>query len=407
MQVPISIGLIILFFSQAVIAQTVKIDPTYHQANLNKTGYKLLFHDEFDALDTTIWNRSAPGNDAPDYSNEDFIGKSNNTPPNPSNVLEPNNGILQLRIRKGEDYEKAGYSGGEIKSFDNHSWSNNPNGYKNWAILPGTYLETRIKVPQCPGINAAFWLYGIIGAQDDPERRFFEVDMLESYSEKRNYFISNLHYGVEYHSKTHRSKQKKIQVKTQDGLKPNLRDLWLTLGIEWKDDKIKMYLNGALYNQYTLKPNSKRTKNKYLKALPSFIRIGVGKSSIEDAKPDACPDLPQYLEVDYVRLYAKEDEKAIKFLDDYSDLVLSKDRNKPNSGRNIRVNYIPGVKYSWSNSEDFNIERNANYANSCNCEQWWISVKPNASAGQKELELTVEFLDGIKEVLHLKIKIEH
>ena len=388
-----------------LFGQTIHIDPWYFQKDTLKIGYKLLFHDEFDNYNQTIWNASSPGNDGPSYEHPEFRSKSYDSPQNPSNILEPENGILKIRVHATEEKQKADFSCGEIKTFDNNNWTHPENKYRSWTVRPGTYLEARVKIPQCTGINAAFWLYGIIGAADDPDRRFFEVDMFESFSNIPNAFSSNLHYGKEYGHKTHKNKPRRTYLKDLNKKPVILEDNWLTFGVEWENDQIKMYINGVLYNTYKLKPDSKKTRFKYKRSLPAFIRIGSGKSSIESGTPVNCLELPQYYLIDYVRLYAKVQKSAIQYLDNYEGLTLRKKKGESDSGTNIRVNYIPGVKYTWQNTDGLNIEKNQNLLTTCYCEQWWVSIAPNAETGFKTAILLSEFPDGNKELMELTIKI--
>ena len=395
----------LVLITTSLTSQTVMIDPWYHQPFPVKDGYKLLFHDEFNDFDQTTWNVTNPGNDAPPYNDPDFKSKTYNSPQNPSNIIGPENGTLKIRVHATEEQNKADYSCGEIKTFDNNNWTHPENKYRSWTVRPGTYLEARVKIPQCTGINAAFWLYGIIGGADDPDRRFFEVDMFESFSNIPNAFSSNLHYGKEYGHKTHKNKPRRTYLKDFIKQPVILEENWLTFGVEWENDRIIMYVNGIPYNSYKLNPISNKSKFKYKKSLPAFIRIGTGKSSIESGTPANCLDLPQYYLIDYVRLYTKVQNTAIQYLDNYEGLTLKKKKGESDSGANIRVNYIPGVKYTWLHTDGLEIEKNQNLLNTCYCEQWWVSIAPNAVTGFKKAILLSEFPDGNKEFLELSIKI--
>lgn len=399
------ISLYLLLIPFFLSAQTIRIDPFFYRQLPQKEGYKLLFHDEFDTYDQTIWNTTSPGNDAPVYDHPEFRSKTYNSPPNPSNILDPDNGILKIRVHATEEKQKADFSCGEIKTFDNTNWMHPENKYRSWTVRPGTYLEARVKIPQCTGINAAFWLYGIIGGADDPDKRFFEVDMFESFSNIPNAFSSNLHYGMQYGHKTHKNKPRRTYLKDPQKKPVILEDNWLTFGVEWEKDLIKMYVNDVLYNTYQLKPDSKKTRFKYKRSLPAFIRIGAGKTSVESGTVADCPDLPQYYLIDYVRLYSKVQNNGTEFLDNYDSLTLRKKKGEPDSGANIRVNYIPGVKYTWQHTEGLEIEKNLNLLNTCYCEQWWISIAPEATAGLKKVCLICEYPDGSKDLLELKLNV--
>lgn len=399
------VHLLFILTPASLLSQTVKIDPSFYRSATDIPGYKLLFSDEFDSLDRTVWDLSAPGNDGTPYDDPDFAAKSNHVPANPSNVLTPVDGILKIRVRQGEERDMAAYSSGEIKTFNNHSWSNQPPPYRNWTMIPGQYLEARIKIPYCPGINAALWLYGITGTPDDPDRRFFEVDIIESFGEKPTRFWTNIHYGKAYRDKSHRSQGREIKVKNTQNQKVILKDIWLTFGLEYTETAVKMYLNGSHYNTYKLYPDSKRKKHRYLKSLPAFLRLGTGKTSVERTTPDACTDFPVFLEVDYIRLYTIDTLPAIHFLHDYNNISVSASKGRQNSGFNMQLNYIPGVKYRVEDNELFDITHNKNYITACQCEQWWVSPKEGTRTGPATISVMAEFPDGRLEKLEARVNI--
>lgn len=398
--------LLLLTIPLLLHSQTVRIDPEFNRLTADIPGYKLVFDDEFNTLDRSVWDLSGPGNDGPSYDAADFLSKSNQVTINPSNVSEPLGSILKIQARKGEDRNMTPFSAGEIKTFNNHSWSNQPPNFRNWTMTPGQYLEARIKIPYCPGINSALWLYGITGAQDDPNRRFFEVDIIESFSEIPSHFWTNIHYGKAYADKSHRNKGREIKVKNLKNKKVILKDIWLTFGLEYNETDIKMYLNGALYNTYKLYPNSTKKKYRYLKALPAFIRLGVGKASVESTQAEACQDYPVFLDIDYVRLYTKENLPSIYFLNNYENIPLSATKGRENSGFNMQVNYIPGVKYRVVDEQNLiDIIHNENYITACQCDQWWISPKENSPTGPGKLKIVTQFPDKRMEFLEVTINI--
>ena len=129
--------------------------------------------------------------------------------------------------------------------------------------------------------------------------------------------------------------------------------------------------------------------------MPAFIRFGIGKSSVEPTQAAACNDFPVYLHIDYVRLYSKENLPSIYFLNDYENIRLSATKGRENSGFNMQVNYIPGVKYRVMDEQNlFDIIHNENYITACQCDQWWISPKENSPAGPAWIKVIAEFPGG-------------
>ncbi|MDX1913416.1 MAG: hypothetical protein SFV22_18115 [Saprospiraceae bacterium] len=148
------------FFNNSIAQNIVNINPNL-PASVNGCntvpGYKMVFGDEFNMFDTETWDKSSPGDDFYNYSEPDFCEKVKYTPANETNVFisGADGGLLNLRVRNGEDEMACDFSGGEVKTFNNLS-----GGVRQWKMYPNSYLEARMKVAYCPGTASSFWLYG-------------------------------------------------------------------------------------------------------------------------------------------------------------------------------------------------------------------------------------------------------
>lgn len=169
--------------------------------------------------------------------------------------------------------------------------------------------EIKCKIPRGKGFWPAFWVYG------EPGGRYNELDVFEFWNEKgflKPFAPKKLSrvQNMTVHFDGGMSKEK---VKGQD-----VSDEFHTYTLVWDDCKILWYFDGELrrvHHRYkgVRKKDSDCSrgasrKNPQLNVFPidEGLRIiaGVGTQSGEDG-PDADTELPQAMEIDYIR-YAKQ-----------------------------------------------------------------------------------------------------
>jgi beta-glucanase (GH16 family) len=381
-----------LLFLLEISFSQIQIDPNL-QPTLDKPGFNLIFNDDFGSFQPTVWNRSVPGDDLWPYSEPDMCAKAEETPLNVSNVLSPTGGILKIRVREGEDQNACDYSGGEIKSFSTDS----NDAVKHWKVLPNTYLEARIKVPECEGVGGAFWLWGGVSAP----KRFMEVDMIEVYGNRRSEFQANLHWG-QGHLPNQPRWDSPISVGVEDlnGDDVRLSDQFLMFGVYHDNTKVELTLNGVGYRTYQMAGHG-GGYNYYLRPSPFSVRLGSGSSSVGPGTPADCDWLPAYFEIDYVRLWQKAGTQAIKLTDNKISLCSDLPWG---DGTNVSVPLYPGAQYTWGSTPYFNFGPSG-FGSDCNCVGWWTTVVPGTPAGVYPVNLTVTFTGGYQEQVTLLIQV--
>jgi beta-glucanase (GH16 family) len=360
----------------------------------SKTGYNLIFQDDFNSFNSSFWDKSSVGDDVGNYSEpEDLCDLTNNTPMNESNVITPPTGvILDLRVRDGEEMNACDYSGAEIKTFNNNGAGDS---YRDWKMPPNSYIETRVKIPHCDGVGAAFWLYGGIS------NRYYEIDVFEYDSDEPGKIKSNVHYGLRGGGDTDN-----LQIKSACDLFGNeieMGNQFLTFGVELTNSSIKMYLNDVIYQHYQYWPYAGSPLNS---SLPFNIRLSCGENP-HGTDPSDCEHLPQDFKIDYVRIYQKADSKAVKFVgDNLGKMTICVDNSC--HGKNFcnwaKVSYYPGATYEWEPSPYLYLINES--STSEDLQQYSVWTQNGTLPGNYELKLKISFpCSGYQEDLTLNVTV--
>ncbi|MBK8486519.1 MAG: hypothetical protein IPL48_01905 [Bacteroidetes bacterium] len=358
-QVVLYISLLIvnhLGFSQS---NTIYIDKSAGPNELLRTNYINIFNEDFNGpeIDTSIWNVS-------DYNDD---GTVHCTDPNdfpftinPSNV-KVENGYCEIQITD-EAYAGCECSAGEIKSYSIKPEST----LIPWSIGEDYYIEIGVEgLVIDKGIGSAAWLF-------TPTPEYNEIDIWET-DGKHKHIIYSTYWWEELNNSctddplNKIKKMKKIKVKDKNsGLfnfifrkRVDLTQTYLVFGLEITHDNIKYYMNGIRYWNLDLSraynSNSSCDLDNYDKSnMNKGFRIGTQPNSVGDLANSFVDrtSLPQSLKIDYIRIYKKESDNAIKFQTAPNDICLTQ-------GFNITATYFPNVDYVWE-SEDFILMPNDN-----------------------------------------------
>ncbi len=394
---------LIAFFLQILttpLPAQFRIDPEQAPNPLDKPGYHLIFSDDFSVFDSTVWNRSSPGNDDYPYGHpmQCYSLNARQAPKNPSNVLPPDqNGYLPLRIREGEDQNACSHSSSEIKSFQNVYPSPN---FRGWKVYPNSHVEVRAKVPTCQGLGAGLWLYG--PSQDN----YCEIDFFEMYGDEPDAFQTNFIYGP--HDNTLMD-QDKVVLSDLKGNKLNLGHYFLTYAVEFDaDSRIDMYVNNqwvSWKDQYWDRSGNYDPRKR---VQPFDLRIGTGSTSLSGGDVTRCDHLPDHLFIDHVRIYLKDGYKAVRFFDKTQTKMELCSEFFWGDGKSYGVTYYPGAEYSWSSHPGINIldyEQDSTVKGNDDWQFYWISVDPGTPPGTYSQTLSVRFPGGYTETLPLEVTI--
>ena len=217
--------------------------------------WKLVWHDEFDGkkLDEAKWNRLG------DWKRRDGYWMKEDAYLN-------GKGSLVLRTRKDGDRYTCG-AVNTAKKFE-HAFG---------------YYVARCKLPKQEGHWPAFWLMASgVNTVGDEGRDGTEIDIIEvPWRDGR--LTSNLHWDG--YGKAHKSAGTKFS-------RPGIMKGWHTFGLLWLPTEYVFYVDGQ---------ETWRTAAGGVSQVPEYVKlteeIGTWGGDIKKAS------LPDYCEVDYVRVY--------------------------------------------------------------------------------------------------------
>jgi beta-glucanase (GH16 family) len=236
------------------------------------THWKLIWHDEFDgtAIDRTRW-----------HVEDAYTGESNNEmeiyTDRPRNA-RVENGQLVIEARE-EPLAGFRYTSGRLSTHGLHAW---------------TYgrFEARIKLPYGQGIWPAFWLLG----DDVPQNGWpecGEIDIMENIGRMPAAVRGTVH-GPGY------SRDDGVYA---DYFLPAGRfaDDFHVFAIEWEPDQIRWYVDGNLFS--TLTPRD--LPGRWVFDHPHFLILNLAVGGFWPGYPDETTVFPQFMHVDYVRVYQR------------------------------------------------------------------------------------------------------
>ncbi|HPS55863.1 MAG TPA: family 16 glycosylhydrolase [Sedimentisphaerales bacterium] len=233
--------------------------------DLDKPGYKLVFHDEFDGneVDEFLWTKGlswGTGADAlPAFTDDAFVFE---------------NGILHIMDEKRPCYDVDGtlkeYSTGCLQTA------------RKFEYNYGWY-EVRCQMPGYRGAFPAFWLF----PHHDTYYPRAEIDIMEHVHSWGNVTSCNMHwngYGTEHQS-----------LGAQKYNVPNIWTQFHTYSLLWSPGNIKFYADGYMFYEYSGTP------------VPAEAMYIILNGMVRDYHGDGVDDasLPASFKVDYVRVYKK------------------------------------------------------------------------------------------------------
>ena len=245
-------------------------------------GWELVWSDEFDgdAVDPARWDTQL-GNGCPNlcgWGNGEF---QNYTAEN----AVVSDGTLKITAEQEINGTDTTYTSARLRTLDRGDW---------------TYgrFEIRAKLPTGQGIWPAIWLlfsedtYGGGAASG-------EIDIMEAIGSEPGEVFGTLHYGGPAPGNVFSSRDFQLTYDTFD------RDFYV-FALEWEEGEIRWYVNNVLY----------RTETEWYStggAYPApfdhdfhlILNVAVGGNL--PGAPDETTTFPQTMEVDYVRVYQREE----------------------------------------------------------------------------------------------------
>ena len=160
-------------------------------------------------------------------------------------------------------------------------------------------IAARIKLPKGPGIWPAFWMLGANideNGGDTPWPQSGEIDILELYGSKDDAVVEgNLHYADQ--SGAH-ALMGAVAYKLDHGI---FADSFHIFELEWSKDSIAWLVDGK---QYATTSISAQELSEFHNDFFILMNLAVGGTYA--GYPDSTTTFPQYMYIDWVRVYRKE-----------------------------------------------------------------------------------------------------
>jgi beta-glucanase (GH16 family) len=234
----------------------------------------MVWHDEFEGpeLDLSNWTFDIGGNG---WGNQEWQAYTNR----PENV-RIEEGMLVIEAREEPEFVRGReYSSARIKTQGLHAWQ-----YGR--------IEARIKLPYGQGIWPAFWMLG-----EDLYKIGWpaagEIDILEFIGREPDHIYATVH-APGYSG--------------GDGVGGNLtvpaeslRNDFHVYAIEWEENEIRWYFDGREY----FKRTSADVPDAWIFDHPFFLILNLAVGGRWPGYPDDTTVFPQFLYVDYVRVYQR------------------------------------------------------------------------------------------------------
>lgn len=256
----------------------VGFNNTGYDAPLSYAGYNLAWSDEFNtnALDAASWTYEV-GDGCPNLCNWGNNELQYYTSGNNNLFFQDGKMLIEA---KAEGFGGKNYTSARIKTQGKKTFK--------WGRI-----DIRAILPKGKGIWPAFWLL----PQDNVYGTWpksGEIDLMEAVGSEPNKVLGTLHYGPGPGS----------TIISKNYFLPNgtFNDQFHVFSLEWKEDQIQWLVDGTPFstvNKADLGNNNYPfNQNFYL-----IMNLAVGGNL--PGNPDATTAFPQWLIVDYIRVYQK------------------------------------------------------------------------------------------------------
>jgi beta-glucanase (GH16 family) len=245
-----------------------------YSAPLPKTGWELVWNDEFETpdLDTTAWNYEVNGDGGGNNELQFYTDFKTN--------VWQNDGLLYLKAVQ-ENYKGKTYTSGRVNTRYKQDYT-----YGRFDI--------RAKVPTQQGIWPAIWMLPT-DYEYGSWPRSGEIDIMESIGNHPKTVYGTLHYGPQWPNNKNTGKSIELE--------KDLADEFHVYSVEWDSLEIKWFLDDVLFSTKTRKDLDPHPwpfdKNFHI-----ILNLAIGGQW--PGNPDQSTVFPKYMYVDYVRVYKKE-----------------------------------------------------------------------------------------------------
>lgn len=246
------------------------------------SSWNLVWSDEFegDAIDDKNWNFQVL--EAGTFNDEwqRYTNSSNN-------AYIKDGSLVIKAIHESTVHGMDQYTSARLNTANKQAW---------------TYgkIVARIKLPYGAGIWPAFWMLGANideNGGDTPWPQCGEIDILELYGSKNDSVIeANIHYANQ--SGSH-GMMGAASYQLEDG---KFCDAFHTFELEWDENEVAWFVDGEKFASFAISSDELSEFHEEF-----FILLNLAVGGTYAGRPDASSKFPQYMYVDWVRVYQKDE----------------------------------------------------------------------------------------------------
>lgn len=243
-------------------------------------GWALVWADEFEAgtIDDSSWNFQAL--EAGRFNDEWQRYTSSS-----DNAYVENDYLVIKAVHESDDHGLDRYSSARLNTA-------------NKRVFKYGKIAARIKLPYGKGIWPAFWMLGANideNGGDTPWPQSGEIDILELYGSKNDAVIeANIHYADA--SGSHAS-MGAVAFELEQG---RFADAFHVFELEWDAERIAWSVD---QQEFASIPISSGELSEFHEEF--FILLNIAVGGAHAGRPDATTDFPQYMYIDWVRVYQR------------------------------------------------------------------------------------------------------
>ncbi len=246
--------------------------------------WNLVWSDEFETntIDVNNWNFQV---EEAGRFNDEWQRYTNNS----QNAYIDDNCLIIKAIHESDIHGMDQYTSARMHTANKQVWK-----YGR--------IAARIKLPQGEGIWPAFWMLGANideNGGDTPWPQTGEMDILELYGSKDDGVVeANVHYADASGSHAMMGAE---AFKLEQG---KFSDAFHIFELEWDANRITWFVDGK---QFASMPISSDELSEFHKEFFILLNIAVGGKHA--GRPSADTKFPQYMYVDWIRVYQKKNQE--------------------------------------------------------------------------------------------------
>jgi beta-glucanase (GH16 family) len=244
------------------------------------SDYTLVWADEFegDTINTNNWNFQVEEAGRFNEEGQRYTKSSDNA------YIEDNQLVIKA-IHESDKHNKNQYSSARLHTANKQTW---------------TYgkIVARMKLPYGEGLWPAFWMLGANideNGGDTPWPQSGEIDIMELFGFKDDAIVeANLHYENTSSEYTMMGSE---EYKLDKG---KFADNFHTYELEWDANSITWLVDGQKFATQSITSEEFAAFHKDF-----FIILNIAVGGSFAGRPDATSNFPQYMYIDWIRVYQK------------------------------------------------------------------------------------------------------